>query len=56
MKEKILMLFKASQEKKDNTVASAKSDHSVFVDREKFLQALKGLDNSEKIKIQNITV
>jgi hypothetical protein len=57
MKKNIIRLFKLSKDESEAENVSIKdSDNSVFVDSEKFINALKGLGPDDKVKIQNITV
>jgi hypothetical protein len=57
MKEKILKLFKLSKDDDDAKSVSLETSNSrVFVDADKFIRALKNLDSSDKVEIQEITV
>jgi hypothetical protein len=57
MKKNIIRLFILSKDESEAENVSIKdSDNSVFVDCEKFINALKGLGPDDKVKIQNITV
>lgn len=57
MKDKILKLFKLSKENENSTSVVIKGfDNSIFVDVEKFRNALNGLDPSDKVKIDKVIV